>query len=508
MNISLFLANSALSFGSRPAVTIGTTPFLDYTGLARQASGLAGALRERFGLVPGERVLLAMTNNPDYLTILFACWHAGLVAVPANARLHAREIAYIASDSGARVAFASPDIAEGLASELPHLPLILPQTAEFASLARHDPIFMHATEASDTAWIFYTSGTTGRPKGALLSHRNLSAMAIAYLADVDFLGPSDSLLHLAATSHASGLFGLSHVAKASNNILPEAGGYDADEMTAIIATNQSLTFFAPTTLLNTMAKDRPVMSAPLGNIRTILTGAGPVYAEDIKRALTTFGPKLWNGYGQGESPCTITAMSKDQLWQAYQAGDDERLISVGTARTGINVRITGADGNEVAPGEVGEILVRGETVMSGYLNQPEATAEALSGGWLHTGDLGRRDSQGFLFLSDRKKDLIISGGMNVYAREVEEVLLAHPSVKEAAVIGVRDAKWGESVLALIVPALGAAQPSPEALDGLCLDRLARFKRPKRYLIVEALPKNPAGKVLKAVLRETHRSVFE
>ena len=508
MNIALLLANSALAHGGRPAVTVGRKTYLDYAHLARQASGLAAALREKLGLSPGDKVLLAMSNNQDYLTILFACWHAGLVAVPANAKLHAREIAYIASDSGARVAIASPDIADALQTELPQLRVILPQTREFAALAAHDPIGMHVGQAGDTAWIFYTSGTTGRPKGALLSHRNLAAMAIGYLADVDFLGPGDSLLHLAATSHASGLFGLSHIAKASNNILPEAGGYDAKEMAGIIAANPSLTFFAPTTLINTMAKDQPVLSAPLDNIRTILTGAGPVYAEDIRRALAAFGPKLWNGYGQGESPCTITAMSKSDLWQAWDDGEDTRLTSVGTVRTGIHLRISAADGSDVTPGEIGEILVRGETVMSGYLNQPEATAEALSGGWLHTGDLGRRDDRGFLYLCDRKKDMIISGGMNVYAREVEEVLLAHPAVSEVAVIGARDAKWGESVLALIVPVAESPLPSEEALDGLCLERLARFKRPKRYLIVDALPKNPAGKVLKATLREMHRSAFE
>jgi long-chain acyl-CoA synthetase len=249
-----------------------------------------------------------------------------------------------------------------------------------------------------------------------------------------------------------------------------------------------------------------MQEAPRTHIRTILTGAGPVYAADIKRALAAFGPRLWNGYGQGESPCTITAMSKDMIAAAAQSGDDDRLTSVGIARSGITLRIERADGTAAGPDEMGEILVRGDTVMSGYLNQPEGSAEALAGGWLHTGDLGRLDRWGYLHLLDRKKDLIITGGMNVYAREVEEVLLTHPAVAEVGVIGAPDAAWGESVLALVVARPGT-RPSSSEMDALCLDRLARFKRPKRYEIVASLPRNSAGKVLKAELRAQWRDAF-
>ena len=506
MNIAGFLANAARTFGDRPAVTVGQGLWLDYAGLGRAAAGLAGALRGRFGLRPGDRVLLAMSNNPDYLTVLFACWQAGLVAVPVNAKLHPAEIGHIGADSGARMVFATADLAQPVAQVLPGLPVILPGSAEFAALTAQDAIPLHEADPTDTAWIFYTSGTTGRPKGALLSHRNLAAKAIAYLADVDHLTPRDALLHLAATSHASGLFGLSFVAKAANNILPEAGGYDPAEMAAIIAAQPSLTFFAPTALLERMGRDAAMQDAPREHIRTILTGAGPVYAADIRRTLAGFGPRLWNGYGQGESPCTITAMSKEMIAGAAQAGDDDRLISVGIARSGITLRIARPDGTEAAPGEMGEVLVRGDTVMAGYLNQPAATAEALAGGWLHTGDLGRLDERGYLYLTDRKKDLIITGGMNVYAREVEEVLLSHPAVAEVAVIGARDPRWGESVLALIVPR-PSMQLTAQALDALCLGRLARFKRPKRYELVTSLPRNAAGKVLKAALRDQWRGAF-
>jgi long-chain acyl-CoA synthetase len=326
------------------------------------------------------------------------------------------------------------------------------------------------------------------------------AMTLGYLADVDFLTERDALVHLAATSHASGLFALSHVAKASNNILPESGGYEPHEMAALIDASPNLTFFVPPTLLRRMCVDPPIAAAKRDNIRTILVGAAPVYAEDLRSALALFGPKLWNGYGQGETPCTITAMSKTMIAEAAATGDDEQLVSVGIARTGITVQIADNNGEPLPSGEIGEVLVRGETVMSGYWSRPEATAETLHGGWLHTGDLGRMDERSFLTLLDRKKDLIISGGMNIYAREIEEVLLTHPAVSEAAVIGLPDAQWGESVAAVVVATPGAAVSAGE-LDKLCLAKIARFKRPKRYEFASDLPKNAAGKVLKRELRE-------
>ncbi len=266
-------------------------------------------------------------------------------------------------------------------------------------------------------------------------------------------------------------------------------------MKTLIATTPNLTFFAPSTLLNRMVAD--LRGVTLDNIRTILTGAGPIYLEDMKRWLAAFGPRIWNGYGQGETPCTITALPKPVLWDAYEQNDTARMGSVGIARTGTSVQIANPDGSSVENGAIGEVLVRGETVMAGYMNNPAATAEALAGGWLHTGDLARMDDHGFVTLLDRQKDVIITGGMNVYAREVEEVLLSHAAVAECAVIGVKDADWGESVIALIVT---RAPCDVADLDSLCLDRLARFKRPKRYEIVASLPKNAAGKVLKAALR--------
>lgn len=500
MNLAHLLAIAARSHPERPAISVGAEVRLDYAGLARAAAGIAAHCAAR-GLVPGDRVMLAMTNNDSYFTQLFGCWWGGFVAAPVNANLHPRELAGIAGDLAPKLVIADEAIAQGLAPLLPDVPILVQGSRTARQAEATEPAAMVERALTDTAWVFYTSGTTGTPKGACLSHGNLLAMTTAYLADVDQLSPADSLLHLAATSHASGLFGLSFVARAAEHVLMPSGHYDPAEMREVLTARRQVTFFAPTTLLSRMRRDG-IGDLAGDHVRTVLTGAGPVLAQDIRDALESFGPRLWNGYGQGESPCTITAMSKADIARAAAEGDEAGLVSVGVPRSGVAIRLVDAEGREVPPGEPGEVCVRGPTVMAGYLNRPEATAEALRDGWLHTGDIGRMDDRGRLSLLDRIKDVIISGGMNVYAREVEEALVSHPAVAEAAVIGRADAEWGERVVALVVPQPGTVQGGlPESLDAHCLERLARFKRPKHYEFRENLPRNAAGKVLKSLLRK-------
>ncbi|MBT5675232.1 MAG: AMP-binding protein, partial [Rhodospirillaceae bacterium] len=349
-----------------------------------------------------------------------------------------------------------------------------------------------------------TSGTTGKPKAAILSHRNLAVMALGYLADVDFLDETDCLIHLAAQSHASGLFALSHIPRASHQIVPASGGFDIGELATLIADNRKISFFVPPTLLRRLSVDGVMAALPLDHIKTILCGAAPVYADDLKQALARFGPCIWNGYGQGESPCTITAMSKSMLAAAAESGNDERLISVGIARTGVEVSLRDDTGKLVAPGEVGEVTVRGDVVMQGYWQNEQASAAALTPQGLRTGDLGTFDDAGYLSLKDRATDMIISGGINIYPREVEEVLLSSSEVAEVAVVGAPDAEWGERVTAFIV-AKGPGAVDETALDSLCLEQIARFKRPRAYHMLAELPKNSYGKVLKTELRRSLQS---
>jgi long-chain acyl-CoA synthetase len=500
MTLARLLSNAARNFPDRPAVSIGDRPLYDYRAYGTLSARLAESFLGRLALRPGDRVVLAMTNNPEYLAILFAIWRAGLVAVPANAKLHARELAYVVEDSGADLCFATADVAGGLAEALPPgVRLIVLGEKEWRDLVAVDPGAEFDRRPDDLAWIFYTSGTTGKPKGAMLSHRNLMTMAVGYLADIDFLSPDDCLFHLAAQSHATGLFGLSHIAKATHQVLPVSGGFDPAEIADMLALYRSATLFVPPTGLRRLVRHPAFANADISAIRTVLLGAAPVYAADLKAGYDLLGPRLWNGYGQGESPCTITAMPKALLAAAIESGDEALMVSVGIPRTGVEVAIFDGEDRPLPSGAVGEVVVRGDTVMSGYWRLPEASAAALRLGWLHTGDLGALDERGFLTLLDRAKDLIISGGSNIYPREIEDVLLEDAGVAEAAVIGVADPEWGESVVAFVVASPGGFV-DVEGLESLCLSRIARYKRPKHWRIVENLPKNSAGKVLKRELR--------
>jgi long-chain acyl-CoA synthetase len=231
----------------------------------------------------------------------------------------------------------------------------------------------------------------------------------------------------------------------------------------------------------------------------VLVGAAPVSPDDLRQGVAAFGPSLWNGYGQGETPCTITALGAEAIDAAVRDGDDRRLSSVGVARFATRVEVVDDDDRVLPPGEIGEVVVSGPTVMAGYLDLPGETAETLRGGRLHTGDLGHFDDRGFLTLVDRAKDVVITGGYNVYPSEVERVLLDDSTVAEAAVVGVPDEEWGECVVAFVVPRDGA-EVDTAALDARCLDEIARYKRPRRYVVVEELPRNSAGKVLKSELK--------
>jgi long-chain acyl-CoA synthetase len=495
MNSALWLHRSGLSHPSAPAVASGTRVVMSYGELASRAARIAGPLRDKFKLAPGDRVAIAAKNSPDYLPLLYGIWHAGCAAVPANAKLHGSELGYILEHSGARVCFASQDIEAAIA---PHAPkslerLIAIGSAEYNLLLTANPSDVVPRDGADLAWLFYTSGTTGKPKGAMLTHRNLSIASHAYGAEVDPVSPGDAILHAAPMSHGSGLYIMQHVARLGVQVIPESGGFEPEEVFALIDRWPRLSMFAAPTMIKRLV-DAPG-DCNAANIRTLIWGGAPMYVEDCLRALDRFGPRLAQIYGQGESPMTITTLSKQDIADREHPRWRERLGSCGKPYACVEVVVADSDDAPVAAGETGEILVRGDVVMAGYWRNEEATKASLRGGFLHTGDVGAFDAEGYLTLKDRSKDLIISGGSNIYPREVEEVLLTHKAVREVSVIGRPDADWGEAVVAYVV---GDAPPAE--LDALCLSHIARFKRPKDYVFVDALPKNNYGKILKTELR--------
>jgi len=286
----------------------------------------------------------------------------------------------------------------------------------------------------------------------------------------------------------------------ARHVVPESGGFDADEVLALGKQLQNVAMFAAPTMVRRLVDAAKKHGENGDGLRTIVYGGGPMYLADIRDAIATMGQRFVQIYGQGESPMTITALSRE--W--HSRTDDprylERLASVGPAQSVISVRITDADGNPLPAGETGEVEAKGAAVMLGYWNNPKATADTLKNGWLRTGDVGRLDADGFLTLSDRSKDVIISGGTNIYPREVEEALLTHADVREVSAIGVPHPEWGEIVVACVVLEDGATA-NDQVLDAHCLASIARFKRPKRYVYLPSLPKNNYGKVLKTSLRE-------
>jgi long-chain acyl-CoA synthetase len=483
MNLAQLLLHSARWLPGRPALAVGKAAVRSYGEMADRSARLANALRRNFNLATGDRVALAMRNCPEYYELLFACWHAGLVAVPMNAKLHPREFAYILENSGAKLCFVTPD----LESAVPNGISVL--SAEYEKFLLEEASIPAEVAPDAPAWLFYTSGTTGVPKGAVLTHRNLLFATQAYFADIDKLAPGDSILHAAPLSHGSGLYGLPHFAAGALNVIPESGHFEPEEIYALLEHWPNVSFFAaPTMIVRLLAS--PAAREP-SNLKTITYGGAPMYVADSLRAIELFGPRLYQLYGQGESPMTITGLT-----QAMHA-ERRALETCGIARTGVEVAVFDADDAPLPPGETGEIVTRSDCVMAGYWRNPEASERALRGGWLHTGDVGSLDAAGFLTLRDRSKDMIISGGSNIYPREIEEVLLRHPAVAECSVVGRPHPEWGEEVVAFVVRRQAVRA---QELDALCLENIARFKRPRQYRFVTALPKNNYGKVLKTELR--------
>ena len=506
MNIAHFLRQSAICFPDRPAISWrGST--IDYRTFDRRSSAFATWLnRGRHG--SRRRVVLFLDNRPELLIVMFGVFQAGGAVLPANSRLTDDELRFIIEDGEATVVITDPAHEETArrAAE-PNGAEVLVAGADLVDVLESEPDGCEVVDCApdDAAWIFYTSGTTGRPKGAMLSHSVLNFVTVSWLADLTPLDETDVTLHAAPLSHGAGFHALAATARATHQIILDSVSFDtAVALDAIRSHGVTNTWMVPTqiVMLTDKAIDLGVTASDLPSLRYVVYGGAPMTPAAMTRALEVFGSVFVQLFGQGESPMMITFLRR-------QDHVPRLLGSAGRVRPGIEVRIVGADDREVPTGEVGEIVVRGPSVMTGYLNLPEATAETLRGGWLHTGDLGRFTDDGILHLLDRAKDMIISGGSNVYAVEVEDVLARHPDIREVAVIGLPDDLWGELVVAVVVAADAAAigdaslrATLSSSIDEHARGSLAGYKIPRRIEFVEALPRNAYGKVLKRNLRSS------
>jgi len=509
MNIGRMLTNTAHRVPGRPAVTWGARTST-YADLDRRTNALARGLAG-LGATTGTRVAVLMRNRPELLEVMYACFKAGVCLVPLNARFTPEEVRYHVEDSGAVVVCTDPDgvdVVRGAA--LDGVAVVVAGDAPPAGTHGHEAVI--ASSAGDTdavvpverdhlAWLFYTSGTTGRPKGAMLTHGNLSFVVASWLADLTPMTDADVTLHAAPLTHGAGFHALAATARGAHQVIPTDPSFDPTAILRLLRdVRVTNTWMVPTQIVMLTDAVAAGASAELPDLRHVVYGGAPFAPSELERALDVFGPVFVQLFGQGETPMTATVLPADDH-AAARAGDRPgRLGSAGYARPGMDVRILDEHDVEVPIGQIGEVCVRGPAVMLGYWQRPEETAATLRNGWLHTGDLGRADEHGYVYLLDRAKDLIISGGSNVYAVEVEAVLASHPAVRDVAVVGLPDRKWGEVVTAVVV-STNAGDALREELRALCARSLAGYKLPRGYVFVDELPRNAYGKVLKRALRD-------
>ena len=507
MNLAHWLQETSQVSGQKTAIYFGKDADQNYAELARSVSHIAAWLIEN-GMKCGDHVGIFMKNRPEYLRLLFGIWHAGGVVVPVNAKLHPKEAAWIFQDAALRFAFVESKFEKALIAELEKcLFVTLIPVTDSGLIITATPVSappVSSRKPNDLAWLFYTSGTTGYPKGVLITHSMLRTMALGYLADVDDVFLEDVAIYAAPMSHGAGLYSIMHVLKGAGHVYPKSGRFDPLEIFDLAEHFGSAHMFAAPTMVKRMSLAAKLLSNVPSGFRTVIYGGGPMYVNDIIEAVDVFGDIFVQIYGQGECPMTISVLSRKEVSDRSHPRWRERLASVGRAQSVVEVQIGNAIANPLAVGEIGEIQVRGLPVMPGYWNKPQANQKTLISGWLMTGDIGVMDKDGYITLKDRSKDMIISGGSNIYPREVEEALLTHPDVAEVSVIGRAHPEWGEEVVAFVVSQAESAIPD-EILDSHCNDLIARFKRPKEYINLSELPKNNNGKVLKSKLRQWPKS---
>jgi len=466
---------------------------LDYSEL-REAAGLVTSLLSSAGVAPGDRVGIMLPNVPAFPIAFYGALAAGAVVVPMNPLLKSREVAYYLGDSGAKVLFAwyssAGEAAKGAADTGARV-FTVDDPDLRSLLAGLFPVHTRAErDDDDDAVVLYTSGTTGQPKGAQLTHANLSRNAALTAETLINAGPDDVVMGCLPLFHVFGLTCGLNATIAGGGTLTLLPRFDPGQVLGIIARDRVTVFEGVPTMYAAMLHHPASAEADASSLRTCVSGGAAMPVEVLHSFEKTFGCMILEGYGLSETSPVAS----------FNHPDAERKPgSIGTPVAGVEMRVVGPDGAPLPAGEVGEIAIRGHNVMKGYWRKPEATAEAIPDGWFRTGDLARVDEDGYFFIVDRKKEMIIRGGYNVYPREIEEVLYEHPAVAEAAVVGIAHDQLGEEVGAAVALRPGATA-TPEDLRAYVKDRVAAYKYPRHVWLVDELPKGPTGKILRREVR--------
>ncbi|THA70485.1 AMP-dependent synthetase [Streptomyces sp. A0642] len=507
MNLGRYIRRTAGHQPDAEAVVCGTSR-LTYAELDDHSDRLAVALRG-LGLRQGERVATLAGNRAELVVTEIALYKAGLVRVPINARLGAHEVSHLLRESDARVLLTDAAHLEDVRVAVPDTgtravigydgPSDLgPAYLDMLSGNAPQPVDVECAEG-DAAVLHFTSGSTGKLKAAIQTYGNRLALLRKMVMSADTrVGPGDKKILAGPVTHASGmpLLGIFFTGGCAV-ILPR---WEPEEFLATVQRERATHAFVVPTMVNSVLALPNARTYDTSSLRQLIYGAAPMSAQRIREAWEFFGPVLSQGYGCGETTSGVLFLSTDDHRRAIEGEDEELLLSCGRPLAEAEVAILDEDGTPLPDGEIGEIAVRGPDVVPGYLGAPDLTAASFRDGWFLTGDLARRRADGYVFIVDRKKDMIVSGGFNIYAVEVESVLHQHPDVYEAAVVGVPDEQWGEAVKAVVVLREGATPAESDLVD-FCADRLARMKKPRSVDFVAALPHNPNGKIDRRAIRD-------
>jgi long-chain acyl-CoA synthetase len=488
LNLASLLTESAERSPQRPAVRLGDIE-LAYAELDEGSARLATLLRQR-GLKPGDRLGVMLPNVPEFAVAYYGVLRAGAVVVPMNVLLKRREVAFYLEDSGAELLLAWHGFAEEAreGAEDAGAELIEVEPAALAeTLSELDPTPRLAdTAEDDTAVILYTSGTTGKPKGAELTHMNLFRNADVSSRTTSEISQGDVVLGALPLFHSFGQTVAMNASLKVGACLTLVPKFDPGEALATMQRDGVTHFYGVPTMYGALLHHPERESFDTSSLRTCITGGASMPVEVLRGFEAAFGAVVLEGYGLSETSPVACSNHPER---------ERKAGSIGTPIEGVEMRVVDEDDNPVEQGEVGEIVIRGHNIMKGYWQRPDATAEAMRGGWFHSGDMARTDEDGYFYIVDRKKDLIIRGGYNVYPREVEEVLYEHPKIREAAVVGVPHDEWGEEIGAAVVLHEGE-ELAPEEVSAYVKEQIAAYKYPRVVWFLDDLPKGPTGKILK------------